>query len=95
LVLSFLILSASEVLQKDFPLAHQWGNLIEILSEVIGNPLINLLESIRGHWQFSEKYLFQGVEDYRAPFENSPEGIGKFQNDKYFSEGCQYALIAC
>jgi hypothetical protein len=39
---------SSEVLQKDFPLECEGGKTLENISEVVGNPLVNLLEGTNG-----------------------------------------------
>ncbi len=57
-------------------LARQWGILLANVFEVIGHPLVNLLESVRVYWQPPERFL-QGVRGHWQPSKLFNKEYGK------------------
>jgi hypothetical protein len=67
-------------ISERFPLCLSLGNSPVKVLKIVGNPLENLSQGARGHWQLSGKFVI---------------GCQRFSNSTYLSEGCQYPLIFC
>ncbi len=72
---------------------NSWGNPLVNFSEVIGSPLVNLLQSVKGYWKPSEKFD-ERSQRVSANLKQIPQSVlATFSNGRYLLQGCQYPLI--
>jgi hypothetical protein len=75
------------------PLCVQLGQPFCNVPKVVGNPLANFLQGVRGYWQPSDKFVIGCQRLLAILWTILQRALATIANSTYFPEGCQHSLI--